>query len=61
MSFVITTIIVAAIGFVLMAMGVVMSPKSPAWDTITVVGMYVWVTLSVVGAIVALLVQAVSG
>ena len=60
MSFVITTLIIAAIGFVLMAIGVVMSPKSPAWDTITVGAMYVWVTLSVVGAIVALLVQVVS-
>lgn len=61
MSFVITTLIIAAIGFVLMAIGVVMSPKSPAWDTITVGAMYVWVTLSVVGAIVALLVQVVAG
>lgn len=61
MSFVITTLIIAAIGFVLMAIGVVMSPKSPVWDTITVGAMYVWVTLSVVGAIVALLVQVVSG
>lgn len=61
MSFVITTLIVAVIGFVLMALGVVMSPKSPAWDTVTVVAMYVWVTLSVVGAIVALLMQAVAG
>ena len=60
MSFVITTLIIAAIGFALMAIGVVMSPKSPAWDTITVGAMYVWVTLSVVGAIVALLVQVVS-
>ncbi len=61
MSFVITALIIAAIGFVLMAIGVVMSPKSPAWDTVTVGAMYVWVTLSVVGATVALLVQVVSG
>ena len=61
MSFVTTTLIVAAIGFVLMALGVVMSPKSPAWDTVTVGAMYVWVTLSVVGAIVALLMQVVAG
>ena len=61
MSFVLTTLIVAAIGFVLMAIGVVMSPKSPAWDIVTVGAMYVWVTLSVVGAIVALLVQFVAG
>ena len=60
MSFVITTLIVAVIGFIIMAIGVVMSPKSPAWDTVTVVAMYVWVTLSVVGAIVALLMQVVA-
>lgn len=61
MSFVVTTLVIAAIGFALMALGVVMSPKSPAWDTVTVGAMYVWVVLSVVGAIVALLMQAVAG
>jgi len=60
MSFVITAFIVATIGFVLMALGVAMSPKSPAWDAVTVGAMYVWLTLSAVGAIVALLMQVVA-
>lgn len=61
MSFVVTALIVAAIGFVLMGIGVIMSPKSPAWDAVTVGAMYVWVTLSAVGAIVAILMQVVTG
>lgn len=59
MLFVVTMLVMAAIGFILTSIGVLKASDSPMWDAITVGGMYVWLACTVIGTIVALLVQVI--